>query len=417
MAVGEEQDLETLLQFVKETRGFDFTGYKRPSLVRRINKRMQTVGIEDPGDYLVHLEAHPEEFSELFDTILINVTAFFRDPSAWAYLRSDILPRLREARGAGDDIRAWAPGCASGEEAFTLAMLLAEVLGEDRFRANVKIYATDVDEQALTVGRHARYPAQSLDSVPPDLRARYFEVNDAGSVFRADLRRSVIFGRHDLVQDPPISKIDLLVSRNTLMYFTPDTQRQILEGFNFALRDDGFLFLGKSEVLLTRSSLFVPVELRHRVFAKAPRTTITERLRVLVDTEDLAPEEVSDERLRGAAYEAVPFAELAIDLSGKLSLASVQARALFGVTQRDIGRPLQDLELSYRPIELRSLIERARSERHQVSLRDVEWRISADEVRYVDVQVAPLNASDGAPVGMGITFIDVTRYRRLQASL
>src|SRR2546421_578698 len=176
-----DPQLESLLEFLRDERGFDFTGYKRPSLARRIAKRAEAVGVED-------------------------------------------------------------------------------------FKRRVKIYATDIDEDALTQGRHAVYAAKDVEPVPELLRAKYFESQNSSFAFRPDLRRSVIFGRHDLIQDPPISKVDLLLSRNTLMYFNGDIQSRILLNFHFALTDDGVLMLGKSEVLLTRSQLFQPLDLKRRVF-------------------------------------------------------------------------------------------------------------------------------------------------------
>jgi two-component system CheB/CheR fusion protein len=416
VATERDEALEGLLEHINASRGFDFTGYKRPSLSRRIAKRMQEVGAADYAAYAAYLDTHSREFGDLFDTILINVTSFFRDPDAWAYLAGEIIPRIVDARPGSEEIRVWCAGCASGEETYTLAMLLAEAVGEERFRTNVKIYATDLDEAALSEGRHGRYPSKALEPVPEELRERYFQLDDAGGSFRNDLRRSLIFGRHDLIQDPPISRIDLLVARNTLMYFNPETQGRILGNIHFALRPDGFLFLGKSEVLLTRSTLFAPVDLRNRVFAKSTRPSMNERLLHLVADGGRQEPEPLGARLRQSAFESVPVAQLAVDLGGMLMLANVQARALFGLAQRDLGRPLQDLELSYRPLELRSLIDRARDERHQVTVRDVEWRTGGD-VRVFDVQVTPLYAPDGSAAGTGVTFIDVTRYRRLHESL
>jgi two-component system, chemotaxis family, CheB/CheR fusion protein len=405
--------LESVLEFLRTNRGFDFTGYKRPSLQRRVAKRMQTVGVESFDDYLVFLETHPEEFGALFNTILINVTSFFRDPDAWTYLAKETLPQIA-SNGSGE-IRVWIPGCASGQEAYTTAILLSETIGEEAFKARVKIYATDIDDEALLQGRHARYTAKELEHVPADMRERYFELLDGRGVFRSDLRRNVIFGRHDLIHDPPISRIDLLIARNTMMYFNPETQGRILGQFHFALKDSGFLFLGKSEVLLSRSALFTPVELRHRVFVKAETLPMRERLFALVpDHAGQAPP--SDDRVRESVLESAPLAQVAIDLEGTVILANLQARTLFGLTQRDIGRPLQDLELSYRPVELRSLIERAQSEHHQVAVRDVERR-AGTETRFFDVQVAPLLGHDGTTIGTGIVFVEVTRYRRLHESL
>src|SRR5262249_17723131 len=270
-------EFEALLEFIRTDRGFDFTGYKRPSLARRIGKRMEAQGIEGYAAYLEYLQKNPEEFVDLFNTILINVTAFFRDEVAWDFLRDEIVPRLLESRN-GENLRIWSTGCASGEEAYSLAMVFAEVLGEDAFKRCVKIYATDVDDEALNIGRHAVYTRTQVDPVPSSLRERYFENMNGNFAFRKVLRRSVIFGRHDLVQDAPISKIDLLVSRNTLMYFDTRTQVQILGNFHFALRDDGFLFLGKSEALAASSSLFAAIDLKRRMFAKVPTTVRRPRL-------------------------------------------------------------------------------------------------------------------------------------------
>src|SRR5207253_2187736 len=222
-------------------------------------------------------------------------------------------------------------------------------------KGRVKIYATDVDDDALGIGRHASYTPEQVEPVPAELREKYFEPANGSFVFRVDLRRTVIFGRHDLVQDPPISRIDFLVSRNTLMYFDADAQRQILANFHFALCDDGFLFLGKSEVLVARSQLFAAVDLKRRVFAKVP-SAIRERPAIaLPETGDVVPP--TTRAIRDAGFEAAPVAQILLGPEGHLVGANTQARLLFGLSQRDIGVLMQDLEFSYRPVELRSKIE------------------------------------------------------------
>src|SRR4026207_2433786 len=158
---------EQLLEHLRQTRGFDFTAYKRTSLRRRVVKRMQTVGIEPFDAYLDYLELHPEEFEALFNTILINVTAFFRDPEVWTYLDATILPQLLDHRVGSRPLRVWSAGCASGQEACSVAMLLAERFGIDGVRERVKIYATDVDEEALKEGRRATFTERDLEQLPP----------------------------------------------------------------------------------------------------------------------------------------------------------------------------------------------------------------------------------------------------------
>ncbi|HEX6457766.1 MAG TPA: CheR family methyltransferase [Thermoleophilaceae bacterium] len=409
-------ELRSLLEYLKASRGFDFTGYKRSSLERRIKKRMDAVGITGYGDYEDYLEVHPDEFRELFDTILINVTGFFRDRAAWDFLREDVIPKMLEDTPDQQPIRVWSAACASGEEAYTIAMVLADVMGESEFRARVKIYATDVDEDALNVARHAVFTRQALKGVPDDYLDRYFEPNASGLAFRADLRRSLIFGRNDLVQDAPISRADLLVSRNSLMYFTSETQARILGHFNFSLRDTGFLFLGKSEMLITHSDLFTPYNLKWRVFKKVPRTAANDRLTlgssVMRFATDGGPERYS--LLRDGAADILPVAQLAIDRTGFLASANQAARTAFGIGAADIGRPLQDLEVSYRPIELRAGLEQAHEQRRPVSLGRVRWRIGADDERSFDVEVTPLFAADShETLGTAVTFADVTAFANL----
>src|SRR3954453_9528688 len=161
--MAEDADLETLVQSVRDLRGVGFSGYKRASLGGRGGEGVQGVGAGTHDAYRVYLESHPEEYAELFDTILINVTSFFRDADAWDYLAREVLPTLVQ-RGEGEEIRVWCPGCASGEEPFTVAILFCEAMGVDAFKNRVKIYATDVDEHALVQGRTARYSERRLDS-------------------------------------------------------------------------------------------------------------------------------------------------------------------------------------------------------------------------------------------------------------
>jgi len=280
-SVQPDRDFEALLEFLQQTRGFDFTAYKRPSLMRRVTRRMGMIKIDKFSDYMDYLEVHPEEFAQLFDTILINVTAFFRDQPAWDFLAQKTIPQILSTRRPSEPIRIWSAGCASGEEAYTVAILLAEALGESSFRDRVKIYATDVDEEALTHARHASYSEKDLQPMHPELREKYFEHASIRCIFRNDLRRSVIFGRHDLVQDAPISRLDLLICRNTLMYFNWEVQGRILARFHFALNDPGYIFLGRAETLLTHTNIFTPVELRCRIFSKVPKIQMRDRLFVL----------------------------------------------------------------------------------------------------------------------------------------
>jgi two-component system, chemotaxis family, CheB/CheR fusion protein len=413
------QEFEALVQYLKNNRGFDFSGYKRSSLRRRMDKRMQALRVERYSDYLDYLEVHPEEFTQLFNTILINVTGFFRDTAAWDYLTAEVIPQLIAGKQPHEIIRVWSAGCASGEEAYTLAIVLAEALGFESFRQRVKIYATDVDEEALGQARQASYSTRDLQPVAPALRSKYFERAGVRFVFRPDLRRAVIFGRHDLVQDVPISRLDLLVCRNTLMYFNAETQSRILARFHFALNDTGVVFLGKAEMLLTRANLFNPVHLKHCVFVKVSKPTLRDRLLVVAQAGNLEMNNhfMSHARLRDAAFDAVSVAQVVLDTHENTWLINQEARTSFGLLPQDAGRPFYELDLSYRPVELRLHIEQAYTTLRAQHLTNIERFLSEGKTQFLDVHLVPLIDTDSTPLGVSITFHDVTHHRRLQAEL
>jgi two-component system, chemotaxis family, CheB/CheR fusion protein len=414
-----DSSFEALLQFLKRTRGFDFTGYKRPSLERRFRRRMDLVGCKSYGDYLDHLEVDPDEYQLLFDTLLINVTEFFRDPATWEHLSAEAIPAMIERKPFDEPIRVWSAGCATGQEACTLAMILCEVLGDEAYQRRVKIYATDVDEAALDVARAATYTAQEVESVPPELRERYFERSDQRHTFRTDLRRTLIFGRNNLVDDAPISRLDLLVCRNTLMYMTAETQGHILRHFHFALRDTGVLVLGKSEMMISHRELFAAVDLKLRIFRKLVRgSSLQARVAGLVNGERMEyPVTDEDRQVREAALELSPLPQLVLTRTGVLSFANVAARALFGIGPELIGQPLAELPLAGSATGLRSSVDRAIADRQVVTVGQVEFHPAKGDARQLDVTVLPLLSASNETLGAALVFEDITRYGLLQVQL
>ena len=407
-----------LLEYLKRSRGFDFSGYKRSSFQRRVQKQMHLREIASFEDYTDYLEVHPEEFISLFNTVLINVTAFFRDAVAWSYLQEQVLPPLLQAKSPNEPIRVWSVGCASGEEAYTLAMLLTELIGTEAFRQRVKIYATDVDEEALSQARHASYSQRDLEALPPGLQERYFETIGDHHTFRADLRRVIIFGRHDLVQDAPISRLDLLVCRNTLMYFNAETQSRILARLHFALNDKGMLFLGKAEMLLTHADLFTPVSLPHRLFAKVPKANPRDRLLTgaAQTTDEVMFSLAASLQLRELAFNATAAAQIVVDRDGNLALANTLARSTFGISAEHIGTPLQNLEVSYRPLELRSRLEQVYTDRRSLTVADIVRYLPDGTIQHLKAEFALLQ-DNGELLGISIIFTDLSRYHELETEL
>jgi two-component system CheB/CheR fusion protein len=405
------KQFEALLQYLRDSRGFDFTGYKRATLVRRVANRCSELRIDNFASYLDYLQVHSEEFPLLFNKILINVTDFFRDKPVWDFVAKQVVPEIISRDG---NIRVWSAGAASGEEAYSIAILLCEALGPKDFLQRVKIYATDVDEEALAKARTG-YKPQDLDSLDGPIRARYFEPQNDRFAFRANLRRALIFGLHDLMQDAPIARLDLLICRNTLIYFTAEAQGRILDRFHYALDDDGYLFLGRSEMLLTHQNLFSPIASKQRIFSKVRQVQLRERFgqpeKVVVS------DPIVSVRMRELAVEGSPLAHVIIDRAGTVAFANKQALALFEIEHDGVGRPLKDLELSYKPVDLRTPIDRSSRDRRPVLIRSVEHSLPDGAVKHLDVHVVPLLDDEGAVVGTAVSFIDVSEVSQLRSEV
>jgi two-component system CheB/CheR fusion protein len=336
----------------------------------------------------------------------------------WQFVSEEIIPQIVGTKRHEEPIRVWSAGCATGEEAYTLAMVFAESLGIEEYLRRVKIYATDVDDDALMTARSATYSSQDVEPVASLLLERYFEQRGQTFHFKKRLRRSLIFGRNDLTTDAPISKVDLLVCRNTLMYFDSKTQARIINRFHFALNEGGFLVLGKAETLTSHGNKFEPIDFQRRVFAKV----ISERARVrtrLKLAEFEAPLDGEPARrlalMSDAAFDKSPCAQVVIDLNGHLALASDNARVLFKLSAADIGRPVQDLEMSYRPVELRGVLDDVKEAQRPVRIPEVRWTFAGDD-RWFAVQIVPLIELKTV-LGFSVSYEDITTQYNLKQDL
>jgi|AGTN01.3.fsa_nt_gi PAS domain S-box len=262
-------NLDALLQKIFEERGYDFRDYKKASIARRISKRLYENHMKTYEEYMDFLDKHPEEYARLFDTLLINVTEFFRDLEAWQVLNDEVIPRILSRKQKGDSIRVWSAGCASGEEAYSIAMLLSDKLGDDIGNYEIRIYATDIDESALNEARKGAYSASKMKSVSKEHLEKYFNREDDTYKVKRSIRQMVAFGRQDLITDAPISHLDLIICRNVLIYFKLELQSRIIIKFHYALNKNGYIFFGKSESMLTGSKLFFPLNKKWRIFEKA----------------------------------------------------------------------------------------------------------------------------------------------------
>ena len=261
-----ERALREIMIILRTRTAHDFRHYKRATVLRRIERRLQVNGITDLQAYRDFLHLHPEETQALLQDMLISVTNFFRDKEAFDVLDRDVLPRFIEGRGEQDRIRVWSVGCATGEEAYSLAMLLQERSLKSAEGVSFQVFATDIDERAISFARTGLYPDSILADVTPS-RARQFFAKDAAHYrVKKELREHMLFAHHNVLSDPPFSRLDLICCRNLLIYLDREAQIEILKMFHFALRPGGVLFLGSSESADSVSSMFSVVDKRNRIY-------------------------------------------------------------------------------------------------------------------------------------------------------
>ena len=248
--------------------GHDFGQYKQKTLIRRLQRRMQVHQIKNVSDYIALLRRDKNEPNLLFKDLLIGVTNFFRDREAFEALADKVIPELARDRRPEDKIRIWVPGCATGEEAYSLAILLSECLAAWEVKPKIQIFASDIDEDALQVARIGQYPRAIENDVSPERLNRWFTREDGGYRIRPSLREACIFAAHNLLRDPPFSRLDLISCRNLLIYLNADLQVQLIPVLHYALRPGGYLFLGPSENVTQHAGLFRPIDKKHRIFKR-----------------------------------------------------------------------------------------------------------------------------------------------------
>lgn len=265
----DEAALKEVLAFLRARTGRDFTYYKRATIVRRVARRAQVNGAEDIPAYLDFLRMHQGEAGALLQDILISVTNFFRDKEVFQCLES-MLPELFRGKGPGDSLRVWVPACATGEEAYSLAMMLASYARQLESPPMLQVFGCDLDDAAIEVARVGSYPETIVADVDEQYLRQFFTKEPRGYRVRRELREMVLFASHDLLKDAPFSRMDLVSCRNLLIYLNKNAQRRVVDTFHFALRRAGLLLLGSSETVDEESPLFEAVDKRHRIYRQLP---------------------------------------------------------------------------------------------------------------------------------------------------
>ncbi len=272
-AVFPREILRAVLRLLRGRTKQDFSAYKPTTIRRRIERRMSVHQIQEPEAYVRYLQSNPHEIDTLFSELLISVTSFFRDPEAYAVLAEEALPGLLRDRGEDHTLRVWIPGCATGEEAYSVAMVLQECMEKHEKRLQVQMFGTDLDERAIGVARKGVYEAGIKSDVSEGRLEKYFLREDGTYQVRKELREMLVFATQSVIKDPPFTKLDLIVCRNLLIYLDGETQRRLLPTFHYALRSKGLLFLGPSESVGGFPEMFEPVDARWKIFRRRQTAT------------------------------------------------------------------------------------------------------------------------------------------------
>ena len=271
-AIREEaaDNLGTICSLLRRRTGHDFVHYKRSTIVRRIQRRMQVLQLDSVPSFVERLQRDPNEIDQLFKDLLIGVTHFFREPDAFKALSRKIITGLESEQREKRSLRIWVPGCATGEEVYSIAILFMEAYGALPQRIPIQIFATDIDDEALSVARHGRYPEAIAAQVSPERLSRFFTKQGSMYQVNKELRDFCIFSTHNLIKDPPFSRLDLISCRNLLIYLELELQQRLIPLFHYALRENGYLFLGSAETVAGHGEIFKTIDKKHRLYqAKA----------------------------------------------------------------------------------------------------------------------------------------------------
>ena len=289
--------INRILMQLRTSTGHDFALYKKSTITRRIQRRMSQHSIEDTETYARFLKEHPSEIASLFKELLINVTNFFRDPEAFVTLKQEILPPLLANKVDDYVFRVWVAGCATGEEAYSIAMVLRELMDENRYDFKVQLYSTDLADDAITAARSGCYPPNISQDVSPERLRRFFIKEDGGYRVKKEIREMIVFAVQNVIKDPPFTKLDLLSCRNLMIYLEPELQNRLIPAFHYVLKPGGVLFLSPSEGVGNHGELFTPLSRKWKFYTSVPsvasaRAILSNNLSWTAEASHKAPEEV-----------------------------------------------------------------------------------------------------------------------------
>jgi len=415
--------LATILSLIRARTKHDFTGYKQSTINRRIERRMGINQIDNISEYLRYLREHQGEVEALVKDFLINVTSFFRDPEAFVALKG-YLKKLLENKSEGAELRAWAPGCSTGEEAYSIAMLLEEAMEENHKYCELQVFGTDLDVDAINIARNGSYPASIAADVGEERLKRFFVRNDDQYQVKRDLREKLVFAVQDIIADPPFTRMDMISARNLLIYFDSDLQKRLIPMFHYALNQNSLLFLGTAETVGEFAELFTPVDRRWKIYqaeAKSRHTPFTMNPPEIWNEQE---ESKSSDKYKVArpALPARPLQEVMLEAmpSSMLLDSSYQVLYSHGDTRRYVGFPegkphtvITELVIPEMRASLASALHEAIAQKREAVREGIRVKNNGDTFP-IKITVKPvLTVHPGEPKGrLIVTFEDVPKAKK-----
>jgi two-component system, chemotaxis family, CheB/CheR fusion protein len=406
-----------ILMLLRSGTGHDFSQYKKTTIGRRIERRMSQHEIEDTEVYARYLKEHPDEVQLLVKELLINVTSFFRDPEAFETLKKDILPRLFAGKPEGSVFRVWVAGCATGEEAYSIAMLLREFMDETRQAFKVQLFSTDLDDDAIAVARAGTYPPNIIQDVVPERLQRFFVKEEAGYRVTKEIRGMVVFAIHNVIKDPPFTRLDLVSCRNLMIYLEPELQNRLITTFQFALRPGGALLLSPSENIGTNSHLFAPLSREWRIYrathlVASARAVKAGDLTRVADDGDTGPDETVKsaketnfaELTRRVLLQSYAPASVVTDLKGTILYVHGETGKYLRPAPGQATLNVVEMARDDLQLELRAALRSAPNEGAPTSSRELNSDGDIQPVRFIVRPLLDLDAGEGLLL---ISFQDV----------
>ena len=407
-----------ILMQLRTVTGHDFSQYKKSTITRRIERRMAQHNIEDAEVYVRYLKESPAEAHMLFRELLINVTSFFRDPEAFAFLQQDILPRIFKDKPENYVFRVWVAGCATGEEAYSIAILLREWMEENRRELKVQIYGTDLDDDAIAIARAGAYTPNIAQDVAPERLQRFFVKGDAGYQIKKEIREMVVFAVQNIIKDPPFTKLDLLACRNVMIYLQPELQNRLIPAFHYALKPGGVLFLSPSESIGNYTSLFTPLNRKWKFYtainsAASTQPMMTGSLTWAKSTSTKAPEEIMQktkdpnfaELTRRMLVQCFAPASVVTDLTGNVLYVHGETGKYLRPAP---GKPsLNVIEMAREGLELRLRTAILAAAQGTPTLKEEVRFMSDSELMLVALSVRPVPNPQGDEMVLLVSFEDI----------